>query len=60
MVGGPGAVESTVTWMGRFYLTYKLNPPIPAGQDDETAVKFVTGVYDTGLDGLKKAAENSK
>ena len=46
--------------MGRFYRTYKLNPPIPAGQDDETAVKFVTGIYDAGLDGLKKAAENSK
>ena len=60
VVAGPGAGESTVTWIGRFYRTYKLNPPIPAGQDDETAVKFVTGVYDAGLDGLKKAAENSK
>jgi carbon monoxide dehydrogenase subunit G len=60
VTAGPGAGESTVTWVGRFYRTYKLNPPIPAGQDDETAVKFVTGVYDSGLDGLKKAAENSK
>ena len=60
VTAGPGAGESTVTWVGRFYRTYKLNPPIPAGQDDETAVKFVTGVYDAGLDGLKKAAENSK
>ena len=60
VTAGPGAGESTVTWVGRFYRTYKLNPPIPAGQDDETAVSFITGVYDSGLAGLKKAAENSK
>jgi carbon monoxide dehydrogenase subunit G len=54
---GPGAGESTVTWMGRFYRVYKLNPPIPAGQDDETAIKAVTDVFDGGLAGLKKAAE---
>ena len=30
---GPGAGESTVVWMGRFYRVYKLNPPIPAGQE---------------------------
>ena len=52
--------ETTVTWVGRFYRLYKLNPPIPAGQDDETAVKAITGVYDAGLAGLKKVAENSK
>jgi len=57
---GPGAGESTVTWVGRFYRTYKLNPPIPAGQDDETAVKFVEGVYDSGLPNLKKILESSK
>ncbi len=60
VTAGPGAGESTVTWVGRFYRTYKLNPPIPAGQDDETAIKFVTDVYDAGLASLKKAAENSK
>ena len=60
VTAGPGAGESTVTWVGRFYRTYKLNPPIPAGQDDETAVNFITGVFDSGLAGLKKAAENSK
>lgn len=54
---GPGAGETTVTWMARFYRVYKLNPPIPAGQDDESAVKAVTGVFDAGLAGLKKAAE---
>ncbi|NCA27555.1 MAG: SRPBCC family protein, partial [Methylophilaceae bacterium] len=54
---GPGAGESTVVWMGRFYRVYKLNPPIPAGQDDESAVKAVTDVYESGLAGLKAAAE---
>lgn len=56
VTAGPGAGESTVTWVGRFYRTGQI-PPIPAGQDDETAVKFVTDVYDAGLAGLKKAAE---
>lgn len=60
VTAGPGAGESTVTWTGRFYRTYKLNPPIPAGQDDETAIAFVNGVYDGGLAGLKKVLENSK
>jgi len=60
VTAGPGTGESTVSWVGRFYRTYKLNPPIPPGQDDETAVNFITGVFDAGLPGLKKAAENSK
>jgi hypothetical protein len=54
---GPAAGQSTVVWMGRFYRVYKLNPPIPAGQDDESAVKAVNEVYDAGLAGLKAAAE---
>ena len=54
---GPGAGESTVTWVGRFYRVYRLNPPIPPGQDDESAIKAVTGVYDSGLANLKKVAE---
>jgi len=56
---GPGAGETTVTWFGRFYRVYKLNPPIPPGQDDETAINAVTGVYQTGLANLKKVAEGS-
>ena len=60
VTAGPAANESTVTWVGRFYRTYKLNPPIPAGQDDETALKFVTGVFDGGLANLKKVLEGSK
>jgi uncharacterized protein YndB with AHSA1/START domain len=57
---GENAGESTVTWVGRFYRLYKLNPPIPAGQDDETAIKAITGVFDSGLANLKKVAEGSK
>ncbi|ROH87257.1 SRPBCC family protein [Pseudomethylobacillus aquaticus] len=54
---GPGAGESTVTWVGRFYRVYKLNPPIPPGQDDASALNAVNGVYDAGLANLKKVAE---
>lgn len=54
---GPGAGESTVVWMARFYRVYRLNPPIPEGQDDATAIKAVTGVFDAGLPGLKKLTE---
>lgn len=60
VTAGPGAGESTVKWTGRFYRLYSLNPPIPAGQDDETAVSFVNAVYDAGLPQLKKVAEDSK
>jgi carbon monoxide dehydrogenase subunit G len=60
VTAGPGAGESTVTWVGRFYRTYKLNPPIPEGQDDATATAFITGVFDSGLANLKKVQENSK
>ncbi len=52
--------ESKVTWMGRFYRLYKLNPPIPEGQDDATAVKAFEGVFDSGLASLQKVAEGSK
>lgn len=54
---GPGAGESTVVWMARFYRVYRLNPPIPAGQDDESAIKAVNGVFDAGLPSLKALAE---
>lgn len=60
VTAGPGAGESTVTWVGRFYRTYKLNPPIPEGQDDATALKFVTDAYESGLANLKKVVESSK
>ena len=52
--------ETTVTWVGRFYRLYKLNPPIPAGQDDATAVKAITDIFDAGLANLQKVAESAK
>jgi hypothetical protein len=55
---GPGAGETTVVWMARFYRVYKLNPPIPAGQDDESAISAVTGVFEAGLPALKALAES--
>ena len=48
--------ETVVTWVGRFYRAYKLNPPIPPGQDDESAVKAVTAIYESGLAQLAKVA----
>lgn len=54
---GANPNESIVTWLGRFYRKYPLNPPIPAGQDDASAVAAVTGVFDAGLPNLKKVAE---
>jgi mxaD protein len=57
---GANANESTVEWMARFYRKYKLNPPIPAGQDDESAIKAVKGVFQPGLVNLKKVAESGK
>jgi mxaD protein len=57
---GANANESTVEWMARFYRKYKLNPPIPAGQDDESAIKAVNGVIKPGLANLKKVAESGK
>lgn len=57
---GASANESTVKWLGRFYRKYKLNPPIPPGQDDESAIKAVQGVYQPGLANLKKIAETGK
>jgi hypothetical protein len=54
---GPGAGESTVTWVARFYRVYRLNPPIPPGQDDESAIKAATDLMDTGLPNLQKLVE---
>ncbi|CAN1493579.1 PYR_PYL_RCAR_like domain containing protein [Methylophilaceae bacterium] len=57
---GANANEATVTWVGRFYRLYKLNPPIPEGQDDATAVKAITDIFDSGLANLQKVAEAAK
>ena len=50
--------ESVVQWTARFYRTYKLNPPIPEGQDDATAVAAVKEIVGPGLAGFKKYVES--
>lgn len=50
--------ESIVQWTARFYRTYKLNPPIPEGQDDATAVAAVKKIVGPGLEGFKKYVES--
>lgn len=57
VTAGPAAGECTVTWIGRFYRKYMMNPPIPPGEDDESAVKAISGFYDSGLPGLRKLLE---
>jgi carbon monoxide dehydrogenase subunit G len=48
--------QSVVEWRGAFYRGYPNNDP-PPEQNDEAAVKAVTGVYTSGLANLKKLAE---
>jgi uncharacterized protein YndB with AHSA1/START domain len=50
--GGKAIVE----WRGAFYRAYPNNNP-PPGQDDEAAVKAITGVYQSGLANLQKIVE---
>jgi hypothetical protein len=57
---GPGAGESSVRYFHRFYRFFPNNPPIPEGQDDASAVKFVEDTYGSSLENLKKVLENSK
>jgi carbon monoxide dehydrogenase subunit G len=47
---------SVVEWRGAFYRGYPNNDP-PPDQNDEAAVKAITGVYQSGLQNLKKLAE---
>lgn len=55
-VKADGASKSTVNWRGGFY---RMNPALdaPKGQDDDSAVAAVTGVYKSGLANLKKIIE---
>ena len=57
---GDNPGETKVVWMARFYRLYKLNPPIPEGQDDATAISAITGIFDSGLANLKTVAESAK
>jgi len=45
-----------VEWRGAFYRAYPNNDP-PPDQNDEAAVKAITGVYQSGLANLKKLVE---
>lgn len=47
---------SVVEWRGAFYRGFPNNDP-PPDQNDEAAVKAITGVYKSGLENLKKLAE---
>jgi hypothetical protein len=54
-VSADGA-RSKVEWRGAFYRGYPNNDP-PPDQNDEAAVRAVTGVYQSGLANLKKLVE---
>lgn len=48
--------KSKVEWKGAFYRSYVNNDP-PPEENDEAAVKAVTGLYQTALANLKKKVE---
>ena len=50
---------SKVTWKGKFYRPYMLNPPTPEGMSDKEATATMSGVYRAGLDNLKTLVEAS-
>lgn len=53
----PGtAGDAIIEWRGAFYRGYPGNDP-PPDQNDEAAVKAMTGVYQTGLANLKTIVE---
>lgn len=54
---GDNPGESKVRYFHRFYRFFPNNPPIPEGQDDASAVKFVTDTYGGTLENLKKVLE---
>jgi carbon monoxide dehydrogenase subunit G len=48
--------QAVVEWRGAFYRGYPNNDP-PPDQNDEAAVRAITAVYKSGLENLKKLAE---
>lgn len=48
---------SKVTWKGKFYRAYLLNPPTPEGMSDKDAISTMSSVYKGGLDFLKSYLE---
>jgi hypothetical protein len=59
VTGAPADGGSLVTWKGAFYHGYPNNEP-PPELNDEAAIEAVTGLYNLGLDNLKKIAEEGK
>lgn len=59
-VKAKGAGESEVRFFHRFYRYFPQNPPIPEGQDEAAAHKFVEDTYLPGIENLKKVLESSK
>ena len=55
-VASAGKGKATVTWSGRFHRKNTGDNPGDS-ENDKTAVDTVTGVYQSGLDNLKKMAE---
>jgi mxaD protein len=55
-VTSSGKDKSVVTWSGEFKRKDTSEKPA-AGADDETATKTMSGVYQAGLDNLKKMME---
>ncbi len=55
-VADNGDGTSTASWKGGFYRSWGKNNP-PPEQNDEAAVKAVTGTYEAGLANIKKLAE---
>ncbi|NMM28589.1 MAG: SRPBCC family protein [Glaciimonas sp.] len=55
-VSSKGENQTIVTWKGKFKRKDMSASPA-TGQDDEAAVKTITGVYRGGLDNLKKITE---
>ena len=48
---------SKVTWKGKFYRSYMLNPPTPEGMSDKDATTTMSSVFKEGLDYLKDFVE---
>lgn len=55
----PNGEKSKVIWKAGFYRSFTQNDP-PPEQDDNAALKAITGVFDAGLPGLKKLVEEGK
>ncbi len=51
---------SKVTWKGKFYRPYMLNPPTPEGMSDKDATTTMTSVFQEGLDYLKDLLEKGE